>query len=145
MPMDIQEDKKLQFDEQAIKELKEIRKWANMLSVCGFIFIGLIVIFGSGYFIYIMMNFDAPEIASLRVAPLFLLGSVYFFPVYSLFKFSVYSKRALVEFDNHNLNISLRYLKRHYRYMGILLILIFFFYLIIAVILFFKGQLFHYQ
>jgi hypothetical protein len=141
--MDIQENKKLQFDEEAIKELKEIRKWANMLSVCGFIFIGLIVILGSGYFIYIMMNFDVPEVASLRVAPLLLLGSVYFFPVYYLFRFSVYAKRALLEFDNKNLNVSLRYLKLHYRYMGILLILIFFFYLVAGVILFFKGQLFY--
>jgi len=143
--MDTQEHRKLQFDEDGIVELKEIRKWTNILSVCGFILIGFMVISGSAYFINTAMNFNAPEVASLQVAPLFLLGAVYFFPVYCLFKFSIYSRRALTDFDNKSLNISLRYLKLHYRYMAVLMILVFMFYLLAGAILMFKGQLFQYQ
>lgn len=143
--MDTQQHKKLQFDEAGIIELREMRKWTYILSVCGFIFIGFVLISGGAYFVLIMMNYNAAEIASLQVAPLFLLGAVFFLPVYYLFKFSVYSRRALTDVDNKDLNISLRYLKLHYRFMGILLVLVFAFYMLAGFIMLFKGQLFQSQ
>lgn len=143
--MDTQQHKKLQFDEDGMIELREMRKWTYILSVCGFIFVGFVVISGGAYFIMIMMNYNAAEIASWQVAPLFLLGAVYFLPVYYLFKFSVYSRRALTDLNNKDLNISLRYLKLHYRFMGILLVLLFAFYALAGFIMLFKGQLFQSQ
>jgi hypothetical protein len=53
-----------------------------------------------------------------------LLVLIYFFPIYYLFKFSAEARAALRLKDEAFLNNAMKFLKMHYRFMGILLIIV---------------------
>jgi hypothetical protein len=114
----------MQFDESAKGFLKEAAKWANVLSVLGFVgigFMGLAAISG----------LLSSAITTLSVGPLngitgktiafiyIILIVVYFFPVYYLNKFAVNVKKAFRENDSSMLTESFKYLKSHFKYIAI--------------------------
>ncbi|KAF2332824.1 hypothetical protein [Flavobacterium ginsenosidimutans] len=114
----------MQFDESAKGFLKEAAKWANVLSIIGFVgigFMGLAAISG----------FLSSKITTLRVGPLngitgkdialiyVILIVVYFFPVYYLNKFAVNVKKAFRENDSSMLTKSFKNLKSHFKYIAV--------------------------
>jgi hypothetical protein len=127
------------IDNYGLKQLAETRKWSMFLSILGFIFLGLIFII-TIFMVAFGRQITGFQYRSLALIPLLLIGSIYFFPIYYLFQFSYYSKQALINKDNGLLSKALRYLKMHYRYMGILIIIMLSLYLIIIAIMIILGN-----
>ena len=107
--------------------LKEIAKWTNFLSIIGFIMVGLFAFLGIGMSIAMVGSNDFMSPVGI---PGFLFGiiyfflaAIYFFPIYYLFKFSKNLKKALIQVDNDALTDAIRFLKSHYKFIGILTII----------------------
>jgi hypothetical protein len=108
--------------------LAEIRKWAKFISIIGFVTCGLLLLAG------LMMGFIMNMAMSMTYQPMpipagfftffyILMAVVYFFPVYYLYKFSEDMKQALEIGREEQLTSSFRWLKNHYKFVGILLII----------------------
>jgi hypothetical protein len=136
------EESKLELDNAAVDHLAETRKWTMFLSILGFIFTGLMLIFAiilatvSGYYARTGMT-------ALTIIPFLLLCLIYIFPIYYLFRFSTYSKQALDKKDNGLLSMAFGYLKMHYRFMGILMIVIGGIYILIILVMIVAGSFFN--
>ena len=98
----------LVYTENSIYHLKELRKWTFFISILGFIMIGIcIVIIPIAFFSNFSNNSSTSQ--SLSLLPLLLVMAVYFFPIYYLFKFSSYSKKAISNSDTNAFEIAFRY------------------------------------
>lgn len=100
-----------------------------LLSIMGFVVIGLLIVVG------LVMTISRPAgFSFVSLLPLLLLTIIYFFPIYYLYQFSKYSKEALKGLNPEVLSVALKYLKMHFRFMCILLIVVLGIYLMIALI-----------
>lgn len=111
----------LVLEMQAEVFLREGRKWAKFLSILGFIFVGLGVVFA------LIMLVGAGFIGDVSPVPVAGIGffylvmiAVYFFPIYYLLQFANKAKEALNTRNSQNLTEAMRYLKSHYKFIGIL-------------------------
>lgn len=101
--------------------LNSTRKWTTFFSVLGFIFIGLFVCMS----LFLMFAFSSvyrgmmPFPVQLIGMVYLLIAVIYFFPVYYLLKFSNHMNKALKQNDSGSLDLSLKNLKSHYKFMGI--------------------------
>lgn len=108
------------LDQRALANIYEARKWTLFLSVMGFIGVGIF------FFVFLAMMFGASflgGLGALALIPGLLLMAVYVIPIYYLYQFSVVSKSAILTKQSHLMAGAFNYLKRHYRFMGILLII----------------------
>jgi uncharacterized membrane protein YjgN (DUF898 family) len=127
----------LGIDNISKSHLSEAAKWAKFLAICGFIFLGLMVIYGiiiSFVFANMastMSQFDSTDSEnSLKnimgigmIAFYIIMAVIAFFPYYFLLRFANKMKAALISNDQDALNGSFQNLKILYRYMGILMII----------------------
>lgn len=120
--------------------LKETAKWGYFLSIIGFVFIGIMVLFAifMGAFLSKLGSMGGSSMGN----PISVMGNmggfmaviyliiafIYFFPVYYLFQFSSKAKIAFKSNDNHKLNESFQFLKSHYKFMGIMALIMVSFY-----------------
>jgi len=122
------EIRKIEIEEDALKDLDKTRKWTMFLAILGFIGIGLLVIFGifAGLFLSIFNSGDTPVGIPewLIFVIIIVLGVIYFFPVLYLFRFSKHTSNAVKNLDKQELNKAFRNLKDYYVYVGILLIIV---------------------
>jgi hypothetical protein len=134
---------KLEINENAVSQLKIARKWTYFLAITGFIFIGIIIIaFIVG--IAAASRMGGPKIfPGLSLIPIILIGGIYFFPIYFLYQFSNFSKNAIEHKEADALSESLRYLKMHFKFMGILIIVVLSIYLVVILGMLVSGKLFH--
>jgi hypothetical protein len=109
----------MEIDHEGLAHLFETRKWTMFLSVLGFIFIGLMIIISLAM---IVIGSKGPANVYVTFTMVLLILVVYFFPIYYLFKFSELSKAALANSDSKMMSNALLYLKKHYRFMGIIAI-----------------------
>lgn len=127
-----------------IKYIKETANWAQLLSIIGFIFVGLIVI-GSifaGTMLSQFEEFAALPFPGFLISFIYLLiAIIYFFPVYYLYKFSSEVKRAIAFKDSKALESGLKNLKSHYKFLGIATIIVFGFYLLAFIIAILAGSM----
>ena len=112
------DNNKLQFDASCIKHFSETRKWAMFLSIMGFVFTGLCIVTVT---VMLTMPSAMGHRSVSSFIPLLLIVTIYFFPLYYLIRFSIYSKRALNSMDQNALVSSFRYLKNFYRFIGIMI------------------------
>lgn len=117
--------------------LSEAARWAKFLAVCGFIFLGLLVIYGMIMsFVFANMTSkmsefdntsntsDLGNIMGIGMIIFYIICAVIaFFPYYFLLRFANKMKAALISNDQETLNSSFQNLKILYRYMGILMII----------------------
>jgi hypothetical protein len=130
----ISEIQNIELNSASILHLNTTRKWTNFFSIMGFVFMGLIFV----AFLFMLFSSSLIPYASfskLSLLPALFFMIVYAFPIYYLYKFSSISKMALAESNANQLAEAFKYLKMHYRFMGILAIIILSLYLL--VILFF--------
>jgi len=134
-------------DDDAEYFLLGAAKWSYFLSILGFIGVGITAIMGIA-FSTVMSTFSTlasdPDI-DLPYEPSFpgwiwiiyiIIAVAYFFPIYYLYQFSVKLKRSIRQRDNFELTASFSYLKKHYKFIGILLIVMFILYpILIAVVM----------
>lgn len=129
----------IEFNFNSINHLKETRKWTMFISILGFIFTGLCVLIIP---FVLFSTFKGSSFTELAVVvPLLLVSVIYFFPIYYLFKFSSYSKIAIDSKNSESLEASFKYLKLHYRFMGIFVIVILGIYLLAALVAIISSSL----
>lgn len=131
----------IELNNNGINQLIELRKWTNFIAIAGFSLTGLgvlslLVMAGIGY-----KGTSVSPILSLL--PLLLICTIYFFPLYFLLQFSKFSKQAVNNHSAESLSSAFKYLKMHYRFMGILLLIILGIYLIMGLTLLASGRLFN--
>ena len=119
---------------QAETYLRETRKWTKFFAILGFIFLGLgafgsISIFAMSGF---MSAYTPVPMGGIAVFYLLLLA-VYFFPVYYLLQFSNKAKEALISRSSQTLTEAMKYIKSHYKFVGIMTIVMLALYPIIII------------
>ena len=135
------ESYEMKLSESAKDFLKETAKWAYFLSILGYIGIGFVVFtalfVGSLFSAMDKMNPAMGAMGSslgiVMAFVYFLIAMLYFFPVYYLNKFASNAKAAFKNNDSETLTISLKYLKSHYKYIGIMTLVVFSLYLLMFV------------
>ncbi|HRI61797.1 MAG TPA: hypothetical protein PK228_18795 [Saprospiraceae bacterium] len=132
---------RLRFTEPVRSDLLETSKWAMFFAVLLFIFLGIMTLFAlMAIFSQGMMGF---------VAAIFIIGiygAILFFPAWYYYKFSMLTRQALTYSDTEILDEGFVYLKRFYRFVGILIIVLISLYLLLAIIglsMFMSNDLFH--
>lgn len=118
--------------------LKETAKWAQFLSIIGFIGIGLMVVLS--FFIGAIFN-SLPtagqipfDMGPAMTIVYLVLALIYFFPVYYLYQFSSKMKKALQSKNDEDLANALEKLKSHYKFIGVFTIIILSIYLLLFII-----------
>jgi hypothetical protein len=136
----------LSIDATSKEHLNETAKWARFLSIAGFIFLGIIVIAGIVFTVFLSSTmsgisdgeFGAPgAIAGIGVGMAFfylLLAAVWFFPLVYLYRFSISLRKAVAGDDQQALNLAFQNLKVCFRYVGIVTIIILTIYAIAIVV-----------
>ena len=125
----------MELSQESKQHLNETRKWTFFLAIVGFVFIGLMVILSVSMGAVLNELGDSSEMpfpTSFIGAIYLVMGALYFFPIYYLFKFSTHMKQALVYKQEQNIEDAFRNMKSHYKFMGIFTIVIFSIYLIMG-------------
>jgi membrane-anchored glycerophosphoryl diester phosphodiesterase (GDPDase) len=120
----------LNIDPVSKSFLHDAARWGKFLAIVGFVIIGImmisgitVIMLGPGSFYYDDSNFDTdmyPAMMGGLIVMMVLVGLIYFFPCYYLFRFSDKMKVALASNDQETLNKSFKNLKSLLRYVGIL-------------------------
>ena len=127
----------LGIDHISKSHLSEAARWARFIAICGFIFLGLMVIYGIVIsFVFANMTskmneFDngsnARDLSNMMGVGMIIFyiicAVISFFPYYFLLRFANKMKAALISNDQETLNSSFQNLKILYRYVGILMII----------------------
>ena len=136
-------DQKIELEGITLLHLNEIRKWTQFLSILGFIAVGLLLFLG--VFMLIISFFRSPfqydqfgMIGPFMWIFYLLFALIYFFPVLYMYQFSRYAKQSLVQIGSGESSRELMahaiiYLKKHFRYIGILTIVILAVYLLVII------------
>lgn len=122
----------MHLSDNALSFLKEAAKWTKFLSILGFIGIGFM--FLGGFYMGFFMNTFGGMYSSYSVYSdgfwwgmafvYWILAAVYIAPVYYLFQFSDKMTSAINTFNSERLTESFKYLKSHYKFIGIMAIVI---------------------
>lgn len=124
------EDKKIELNADSINHLVAARKWALFLSIAGMVVTGIA-------FIVAMILFITSKVKTsvvLQFIPLLLLLLIYIFPIYYIFQFSKYTKKAIADLDKDLLSVSFKYLKYFFRYLGIFILVLLGIYLLAGIV-----------
>jgi hypothetical protein len=123
-----QEPARIEIGPETLKHLNTLRKWTMLLAVSGFIFLGLIITLGliTGTFLTAFSNSDKmPGLPDVLVYAAFItVILIIFFPILFLFRFSKHTSKAVETLDRKEMHIAIKYLKRYFIYIGVLLIVI---------------------
>ena len=120
------------FTSAGLMFLDEAAKWAKILAIIGFVFLGLAVLMvisiGS---LFGAMGSEFGELSELYTASMsggiivfyLLILSIYFFPTLYFYRFAVKTRRAIAMVDSHGLTDGLENLKKTFKFIGILMII----------------------
>lgn len=125
---EVYNEKSLRLNDLSYGYLGEIAKWTKFLSILGFIGIAFMVIasFFVGAAMSTMPNLDLPTTAILKwLLPsiYIVMAAIYAYPIYCLYKFSVNTHSALDAGNSDTLSEAFRFLKSHYKFIGVVLII----------------------
>lgn len=73
--------------------------------------------------------------ALVQMLPLALMLLIYGVPIYYLYQFGKHSRIAIINYDSEAISLAFKYLKLHYRFMGILVIVVLALYIIAIVVM----------
>ena len=123
----IQTNEELTINADIRINLDATRKWTMFLAIVGFIYLGGLIIFGF-FFGHLIANQHATQPASGVFSVILgfiylIMGIIYFFPLFYLYKFSAHTKKGLYGRDQKSINLAFRNLMAHYRYIGVLMII----------------------
>ena len=136
------ESKHLCFDNNAKQQLAGVRKWAQVISIVGFVFLAFMVLMAittlsAGLF------FEYGEYSIIRSALLPVTGiayiiflALYFFLFYYLYRFSAFAGRAINSNETNDLVRSLSFLKKHYLLIVVFTVVYIVFVIIFAIVTF---------
>ncbi len=112
-------DQGLIITDEIRKYWRETANWALFVAVLMFILIGLVLI---GMLVGGLAGNNTDGSGIALVLFFFLYALVIFFPAWYYYKFSTLTKQAVNMGDNNALEDGFEYLKRFYRFIGILII-----------------------
>jgi heme/copper-type cytochrome/quinol oxidase subunit 2 len=124
----VQEERKIEIGSEILNKLDSTRKWTTFLSVLGFIFLGLIIVAGLTTSLFLTTfktqeaNLGIPESAMIII--FVVVGAIYFFPVFFLFRFSRNTRDAIQKLDSKKLSKGLNNLRLYFTYTGIMVIVV---------------------
>jgi heme/copper-type cytochrome/quinol oxidase subunit 2 len=124
----VQEDRKIEIGSEILNNLNSTRKWTTFLSVLGFIFLGLLIVAGLTTSLFLTTfktqeaNLGIPESAMIII--FVVVGAIYFFPVFFLFRFSRNTRDAIQNLDSQKLSKGLNNLRLYFTYTGIMVIVV---------------------
>ena len=136
----------LGIDQSTFEHLTEAARWARFLAIAGFVFCGLIALFGmfANTFFSLMTSRLSNELTNANelyggmgvfMAVLYIgMALLYFFPCLYLFRFANYMKVAAATSKQENLDKSFQNLKIMFRFVGILTIIVLCLYLLLFII-----------
>ena len=122
------EDRKIEMNSEILDSLNSTRKWTTFLAVLGFIFLGLLIIAGLATSLFLTTfntteaNLGIPE--SFMILIFIVIGAIYFFPVFFLFRFSRNIRDAIQNLDQQKLQKGFRNLRLYFTYIGIMVIVV---------------------
>lgn len=122
------EELKIELGADALANLDATRKWTMFLSVLGFIFLGLLIVAGLATSLFLTAfktqeaNLGIPE--SVMIIIFIVIGAIYFFPVFFLFRFSRNTRDAIQNHDVRKLSRGLRNLRLYFTYIGVMVIVV---------------------
>jgi hypothetical protein len=134
------------LSDQATGFLRETKKWTYFLAIMGFI--GAAFMLLAGIFMTIVFSLidvfanvpDKPDFPFGLLGLLYVvLAVVYFFPAYYLYKFSKEMGDALLARDETKLTSSIRYLKKHFKFVGIMVIAMIALYVVLIIVMVIVG------
>jgi len=132
------DDPKMEMSPDILKNLNATRKWTMFLAVLGFIFLGFLIIFGLvtssflSFFKSEEVNLGIPE--SLIIVLFLVIATIYFFPVFSLFRFSRNMRDAVQTSDLNKLKKAFKHLRFYFTYTGILVIIVLTIYVVALIV-----------
>ncbi|MFZ4261350.1 hypothetical protein ACFRAE_04865 [Sphingobacterium sp. HJSM2_6] len=125
--------------------LLETAKWAKFISLVGLIIIGIylvLLLFMSTMFSSVFNQMFSKQVGMEAYSGI--LSGTYFFviivilliyitPIWMLYKFSTKIKHAILQNNSEELQVSLNFLRRHYKFIGILVVIMLSFYALLIV------------
>lgn len=134
----------LSIDPVTKAHLSETARWARFLAIVGFIFLGLMLVFGIFLSTYMSTIFGRNDMyggaglgASFGVGMAIMyiiISALWFFPLLFLLRFANRMRTALNGNDQQALNISLQNLKVFFRFIGIMTIIVLALYALIIIL-----------
>lgn len=127
----------LTINTMAAAYLNETRSWGKFLAIVGFCFAALFVVLGFLVdSIFSSLGQENPFSGYIGIMYA-LMGLLYFFPAYYLYKFSTQLKTALAAKDTETLTSAFENQKSLYKFMGIFMIIVIGFYVLGGVMMLF--------
>ncbi len=116
----------LGIDETSKAYLSETSRWGKFLAILSFIGIGLLIVMGI-FMGFAMSQFGQDNLTSTS-GPIFtvvylILGAIYIYPVWGLYKFSELIKTSLNTSNQQQFNEALRHQKNVFKFIGIIAII----------------------
>lgn len=146
------QDEKITLTGFAIKKLDSLRKWAMFFAVLGFIFIGLGIISMIGFsffgFSEVLQTQQMPNqmpltaLKSMNIIVTLVFIAIYFFPVLYMYRFSVRTKKAIMEKSSDSFELAVQALNSHFQFVGILAIIFLVIYVFLIGIFVIFGNMF---
>jgi len=121
------------------QDLKTISFWSKFLSILGFVVLGFMLIAAifmiiAGLFIDKMTNEAAPFSFALSGLVYIVMGVIYFFPTYYLFKSGNKLSAAVNNNNQDELTEGFKHTKSLYKFIGVSTIAIIVLYILIAIV-----------
>jgi len=119
------------LNERSKKFILETAKWANFLSIVGFVFLGLTFIIG----LIGIMGMAAVPGSNIGLSALIFIVMIvlYFFPIFYLFKAASGLKNGIATMNDTQLTSGFENLKSHYKFLGIFTIVFLTLYLLLMI------------
>lgn len=131
---DTSEIRKIELEQETLKDLNTTRKWTMFLAILGFIGIGVFLIAGlvGGVFLSVFNKGDtATTYPGWLVIIIIITTSVlYFFPMLYIFRFSKFISLAVKTRDKDEMKKAFKNLKSYFAFLGILFIAVLVIYII---------------
>ena len=145
------EEERITLTDLAISKLDSLRKWAMFFAVLGFIFIGLAIISMIGFAFFGLSETLTPTqmsggmpvtmLSTMNIVITAIFIVIYFFPILYMYRFSVRTKKAIIENSSESFELAIKALNAHFQFVGILTIIFLSLYIIIIAIAIIFGTM----
>lgn len=132
------ENKSIEIGQESLNHLNTTRKWAMFLAIMGFIFLGIMLLFGiiAGVFLSAFSEGMSSNGLTGIMMGLFIIvmSAVYFFPILYLFRFSKHIAAAVQTLSKDDLYKAFKNLKSYFVYIGVLIIVVLSVYVVVLIV-----------
>ncbi len=135
------EESKLELNRDSLQALYETGGWASFLAILMFVLCGIMVLasFTIGSVLSQMENTPFPFPSALLTTIYLVMAVIYFIPALYLYRFATQARSAIQFRDSDKIAIAMQYLKKHYKFIGILCIVTFAIYILAIILILTMG------